>query len=76
MINSTSSRKLTDELEMKYDPFFLKQVSNTVTVSTKLNCKTGQTSHVALTLLRELDILHACKENRKNIETGKNGKKS
>ena len=74
MINSTSLSDLTDDLDMNYDPLFLKQVPNTVTVSTKLNFKAGRAAHVAQTLLHESDIIHAREENRKNAEAGKKWK--
>ena len=74
MVNSTSLSDLTDDRDMNYDPFFLKQIPNTVTVATKLNFKTGRASHVARTLLHESDILHAREENKKNVETGKKWK--
>ena len=75
MINSSSLSDLTtDDLDMNYDPFFLKQVPNSVTVSTKLNFKAGRAAHVARTLLHESDIIHAREENRKNAEAGKKWK--
>ena len=46
-INSASLSDLTtDDLDMNFDPFFLKQVLNTVTVSTKHNFKAGRAVHV------------------------------
>ena len=74
MLNSTSLSDLTDDREMNYDPFFLKQIPNTVTVATKLNFKIGRASHVARTLLHESDILHAHEENKKSVEAGKKWK--
>ena len=74
MLNSTSLSDLTDDREMNYDPFFLKQIPNTVTVATKLNFKIGRASHVARTLLHESDILHAREENKKSVEAGKKWK--
>ena len=74
MINSSSLSDLTDDLEMNYNPIYLKQVPNTVTVSTKLNYKTGRAAHVARTLIHESDIIQAREENRMNAETGKRWK--
>ena len=56
---------------MNYDPYFMNRVPNTVTVSTKLNSKSGRAAHVAQTLLHELDILEAREENIKNTKKGK-----
>ena len=36
MSNSTSLSDLTDDVEMNYDPFYLNQIPNTVTVSSKI----------------------------------------
>ena len=47
IINSTSMSDLMDNFEMNYDPYFLNRVPNTVTVSTKLNFKSGRAAHVA-----------------------------
>ena len=71
MINSTSLSDLTDEFEMNYDPYFMKRVPDTVTISSKLNFKAGRAAHVARTLLHESDILEAREENAKNARKGK-----
>ncbi len=57
MINSTSLSDLADDLDMNYDPSFLKQLPNTVTVSTKLIFKAGRAVHIARTLFHESDII-------------------
>ena len=62
---------LTDDLEMNYDPVYMKIVPTTVTVSTKLNFKSGRAAHVARTLLHESDILEAREENAKSARQGK-----
>ena len=46
-MTSMSMSDLTDNLEMNYDPLFMKRVPSTVTVSTKLNFKSGRAAHVA-----------------------------
>ena len=71
MLNSTSLSDLTDDVEMNYDPFYLNQIPNTVTVSTKLNFKTGRAAHVARTLLHESDLLQAREENKRKAKQGK-----
>ena len=71
IMTSTSMSDLTDDLEMNYDPLFMKRVPSTVTVSTKLNFKSGRAAHVARTLLHESDILEAREENAKSARQGK-----
>ena len=71
MLNSTSLSDLTDDVEMNYDPFYLNQIINTVTVSTKLNFKTGRAAHVARTLLHESNLLQAREENKRKAKQGK-----
>ena len=65
IINSTSMSDITDDFEMNYDPYFMNRVPNTVTVSTKLNFKSGRAAHVAQTLLHESDILEAREKMRR-----------
>ena len=71
IINSTSLSDITDEFEMNYDPYFMNRVPNTVTVSTKLNFKSGRAAHVAQTLLHKSDLIEAREENAKNAKKGK-----
>ena len=49
----------------------MKRVPSTVTVSTKLNFKSGRAAHVARTLLHESDILEVREENAKSARQGK-----
>ncbi len=71
MVNSTSLSDLTDDKVMNNDPYFLNKIPNAVTVSTKLNFRTGRSAHVAQTLLHKSDILHAQEQNQMNAEKGK-----
>ena len=71
MFNSTSLSDLTDDVEINYDTFFLKQILNIVTISSKLNNKKGRAAHVARMLLHKSDLLLARKENKRKAKQGK-----
>jgi len=73
-IKSTSLSELTDDQEMNYNPYYIQQVPQTVTISSKLNFTTGRAAHVARTLLHESDILEARQKNKTNVEKGKEAK--
>ena len=74
ILYSTSLSDLSDDIEMNYDPHFIRRIPNSVSVSDKLNFRTGRSAHIARALLHEADILHAREENQKNANKGKEAK--
>ena len=70
-MHSTSLSDLTDDVEMNYDPHFIRQIPNSVTISDKLNFRTGWLAQVARALIHESDILEAREENQKSANRGK-----
>ena len=70
-IMHSSLSDLTDDVEMNYDPHFIRQIPNSVTISDKLNFKTGRSAQVARALIHESDILEAREENQKSANRGK-----
>ena len=65
MLHSTSLSDLTDDVVMNYDQYFFRQVPNTVTISSKLNFKSGRAAQDERTLIHESDLLQAREENKK-----------
>ena len=81
----TSISDLTDEsglnkhrktVEPNYDPQYLtKVISDSVTISTKLNFSTGRAADIARRLIHDHDIREAREVNKKLLEKGKLARK-
>ena len=71
IMHSTSLSDLTDDVKMNYDPHFVRQIPNSVTIFDKLNFRTGRSAQVARALIHESDILEAREKNQKSANRGK-----